>query len=505
VETVPEATLKMKLHTIRLVLSCLFATSCAFTQAASPAQTPVALTPPMGWNSWDAYGLTITEEQFRGDVTVLAKELKPYGWNYAVIDEGWFFFNPQDRQRPNTLHYAIDANGRYVPVPARFPSAGAMPADAPAATGPDAPKLAATIGETSFKSLGDFVHAQGLKFGIHIVRGIPRASVERNLPIADSSFKVTDAADTADACPWDPTNWGVKDNAAGQAWYDSLLKQYAGWGVDLLKVDCISNNPYKADEIRMIRRAIDKTHRPIVLSLSPGPTNLSHAEEVGTLAQMWRISNDVWDYWVNPRGFPIAVSSQFARLAAWAKYAKPGNWPDADMLPLGELRPSPGDGRARTTRLTPDEQHTLLTLWSIGRSPLVLGANLTLLDDATRKLLTTPDVLRVDQTATASREALHDGATIAWTSDLPAKLPADLPAALRPAKHSDADGATKALALFNTGDSPIAISNSLTAYGLDAATYKVTDAWSGKSLGKMKSVTNLTLAPHASALWLLKK
>src|SRR5665213_1870356 len=146
-----------------------------------PAQTApvVAATPPMGWNSWDAYGLTITEEQFRGNVSALAKELKPFGWNYAVIDEGWFFFNPQDRQRPNSLHYAIDSNGRYVPVPERFPSSGTMPTDAPAPTGADAPKLAATIGETSFKALGDFVHSQGLKFGIHIVRGIPRAAVER--------------------------------------------------------------------------------------------------------------------------------------------------------------------------------------------------------------------------------------------------------------------------------------------------------------------------------------
>ena len=146
-----------------------------------------------------------------------------------------------------------------------------------------------------------------------------------------------------------------------------------------------------------------------------------------------------------------------------------------------------------------------MTLWSIGRSPLILGANLTLLDDATRKLLTAPGVLRVDQTATASREALHDGATIAWTADLPAKLPATLPSALRPAKHSDADGATKALALFNTGDAPITIANNFSAYGLDPANYKVIDAWSGKPLGRMKSVTNLTLPPHASALWLLKK
>ena len=167
----------------------------------------VALTPPMGWNSWDSYGLTITEEQFRANVKVEANEFKSFGWNYAVIDEGWFFYNPEDRPKPDTLHYAIDANGRYVPVPARFPSVrtsqSVQPPPAAAPVAP-APKLIATVQSTSFKPLADWVHSQGLKFGIHIVRGIPRASVERNLPIANSTFHATDAADTTDACPWTP-------------------------------------------------------------------------------------------------------------------------------------------------------------------------------------------------------------------------------------------------------------------------------------------------------------
>ena len=463
----------------------------------SPVAT-VAATPPMGWNSWDAYGLTITEDQFRANVKVLATELKPSGYNYAVIDEGWFFFNPQDRPHPDTLIYAIDANGRYVPVPARFPSAKAgAPGLASETwvqpTGVPAPKLSATIQPTSFKPLGDYVHSQGLKFGIHIVRGIPRASVERNLPIANSAFHATDAADTADACPWDPTNWGIKDNAAGQAWYDSLLSQYAGWGVDLLKVDCIASHPYKADEIRMIRRAIDKTGRPIVLSLSPGPTSLDNAAEVGQLANMWRISDDFWDMWSNARPFPQSLSGQFSKIASWAQYAKPGNWPDADMLPLGELRPVPGDGKPRTTRLTPTEQQTLLTLWSMARSPLILGANLTLLDDATLKLLTNPDVIRTDRTATRSGQVMHNGDIIAWTADLPADL-----------KDGSPNGSI-ALALFNVGESQVVINSSFEAYNLDDATYRVKDAWTGKNLGKLKSIQNLMIEPHAAVLWMLKK
>ena len=462
-----------------LSLGLILAGHGAWAQTAAPA-TPAA-TPPMGWNSWDSYGLTIAEEQFRANAKVLATQLKPYGWNYAVIDEGWFMVNPQDRPHPELLKLLVDANGRYIPVPARFPSSIA---------GGTTTESAAANNSAGLKPLGDWVHAQGLKFGIHFVRGIPRISVDANLPIANSAFHVQDAADTSDACPWDPTNWGVKDNPAGQAWYDSLLTQYAAWGVDLLKVDCIASHPYKIDEIRMIRRAIDKTGRPIVLSLSPGPTAVENAAEVAAVAQMWRISNDVWDFWVNPKPFPTSLSAQFATAAAWSQYAKPGNWPDADMLPLGELRPVPGDGKPRTTRLTPTEQKTMLTLWSMARSPLILGANLTLLDDDTLKLLTNPDLIQIDQTATASREALHSGDIIAWTADLPAGLP---------------DGYTTALAFFNTGDSQQIVNSSFEAYNLPTDTYRIHDVWTGKNQTKIKSIQNLALEPHATVLWLLKK
>jgi alpha-galactosidase len=470
-----------------MAMAGVLGTVMVAAQAQGIAAAKVAPTPPMGWNSWDAYGLTITELQFRDNVNVLATQLKRFGWNYAVIDEGWYFYNPEDRPHPDTLKYALDPNGRYVPVVARFPAAG-TPAGVPST--PEGTKLAATVGEASFKRLGDFVHAEGLKFGIHIVRGIPRASVERNLPIAGGNFKAQDAADTADACPWDPTNWGVKDTPAGQAWYDSLIEQYAGWGVDLLKVDCISDHPYKADEIRMIRKAIDKAGRPMVLSLSPGPTDLSHADEVVQLSNMWRVSNDIWDYWTNPKPFPKSVSSQFERLAAWAKYAGPGHWPDADMLPLGELRPMPGEGKARTSRLTPAEARTQLTLWSIARSPLIVGANLTLLNPATVALLTNRDVIAVDQQATGSREALHSGDTIAWTADLPSGFPG---------------GFTSALAVFNTGDTAVTVNSSFDKYGLRSGSYMAKDAWAGKSLGKVDSVSDLTIEPHGSVLWLLRR
>jgi alpha-galactosidase len=436
-------------------------------QQGKSSDVSIAQTPPMGWNSWDSYGLTINETQFRSNVQVQTAKLKAFGWNYSVIDEGWFLRNPQDRPHPELLQFELDAFGRYIPVPARFPSA-----------------LDAQGRNEGFAAMGRWVHSQGLKFGIHIVRGIPRESVRQNLPVEGSAFHAIDVADQTDACPWDPTNWGVKDDAAGQAWYDSLLHQYAAWGVDFLKVDCISNNPYRISEIRQIRLAIEHSGRPILLSLSPGPTDLSHAAEVGSLAQMWRISNDIWDVWKSDRPFPRTVDSQFALAAAWAPYTHPGNWPDADMLPFGELRPKPDAGPGpRKTRLTIDEQQTMLTLWAMARSPLMLGANLTMLDAETLQLVTNRDVLQIDQKALASREILQEGNMVAWTADLGNR------------EH--------VLAIFNRGDVPLHVTKDLASFGLVVRTWKARDVWQRKTVAPIHSVDQM-IAPHGCVLLMLQ-
>jgi alpha-galactosidase len=428
----------------------------------------IAPTPPMGWNSWDSYGLTISEAQFRSNVQVQANTLKRYGWVYSIIDEGWYLRNPQDRPHPDLLQYQIDRYGRYVPVPARFPSA-----------------LDSEGRNEGFAAIGRWIHSKGLKFGIHIVRGIPRKSVKQNLPIEGSDFHANDAADQTDSCPWDPTNWGVKDNAAGQAWYDALLRQYAAWGVDFLKVDCIADHPYKLSEIRQIHLAIERSGRPIVLSLSPGPIALNHATEVSSLAQMWRISNDIWDVWKSDKPFPRSVHSQFPLVAAWAPYARPGNWPDADMLAIGELAPKPEIGPGpRKTRLTPDEQRTMLTLWSIARSPLILGANLTMLDAETLGLITNRDVLRIDQTATASRQISNDGTLVVWTADLP--------------------DAEYAVAVFNRGDTPLTVKKDLTQLGFTTGNWRMRDVWQSEAASNGNTFEH-TIPPHGCVLLMLRQ
>jgi alpha-galactosidase len=384
----------------RNLIRILLLLSAALSPALPVAQAQtLAPTPPMGWNSWDAYGFTIDEADFKANATVLAG-IKQFGWQYAVIDEGWYLENPFGATT-DTQKFVYDANGRLIPALNRFPDA---------ANG------------AGLKPLADWVHAQGLKFGIHLIRGIPRQSVRDNKPIADSKFTAADAGDTSDTCPWNADNYGIRDNAAGQAWYDAMIGLYAGWDVDYLKVDCISDRPYKASEIRQIAQAIKKTGRPILLSLSPGPTAVEHAAEVGKYAQMWRISDDHWDVWSHEHEagkseFPFGTRQAFDRLAQWQPYAKPGNWPDEDMLPIGSLTPHPGMGDPRESRLTHDEAQTEFTLWAITRSPLILGANLIKLDDFTRSLITDKDVTEMNQTVAQSNESKSHGENVrVWTA-----------------------------------------------------------------------------------------
>ena len=346
----------------------------------------------MGWNSWDSYGLSVTEDEYQANATWMAGHLLKYGWQFAVVDEGWYLPNPE--AKPGSFRFTMDASGRYTPAVNRFP-------------------LAAN--SASFSKLSDWVHERKMKFGIHIIRGIPREAVEKNLPIANSSYRAADAANKSDTCRWNSDNYGVKANAAGQAYYDSVAALYASWGVDFVKIDCITV-PYLSDEIRMFSNALSKTGRPIVLSLSPGPTPPEQVAHLRKYAQMWRISDDFWDHWKPWPGeaWSQSVTGQFERAAKWALEVEPGHWPDADMLPFGYLGPRPGTRKARDSELTHDEQRTVFTLWSILRSPLIAGANLTKMDPWTTALLTNEEVIAVNQHSHGGRQVSNDGKQAIW-------------------------------------------------------------------------------------------
>jgi len=426
----------------------------------------------MGWNSWDAFGLTINEADYRANTTVLAG-IEQDGWQYSVIDEGWYMQDPF-ADTVEARKYLWNENGILIPDPTRFPSAA---------------------NNQGFKPLADWVHAQGLKFGIHIVRGIPRQVVAQNAPVEGSAFHAAEAADQQSPCPWDQGNWGVADNAAGQAYYDSMLKLYSDWGLDYIKVDCISDHPYRPSEIRQIAEAIRKTGRPIVLSLSPGPTQLANAAEVATYAQMWRITDDHWDGWTFQHTpptaeFPFGLRDEFDRIAQWAPYVKPGNWPDPDMLPEGYLGPHPGKDQPRQSAYNHEEQRTEFTLWAISRSPLILGANLTKLDDFTRSIITNKEVTDLNQQAVESKPGL-----------LPKAQSGKQPF-LERYWYARTGGAhpRRYIAVFNLADATTSSNLPWMLFQLENKPYALYDVWNQKHIPSAKTL-RVVLPPHGCALF----
>ena len=418
----------------------------------------------MGWNSWDAYGTTVNEDQFKANAHWLADHLKSSGWQYVVVDMEWFVTNPLPAGNSPKSQFSLDNHGRYMPAINRFPSAdhGA-----------------------GFKPLADYVHSLGLKFGIHILRGIPQAAVEKNLPIEGSSYHAVDAADTRDTCPWNPDNYGT-DSAkpAAQAYYDSIARLYASWGVDLVKADCISSRPYQGDDIRMLSLALGKTGRPMILSLSPGAAPIEKLDEMRRYAQMWRISDDVWDLWHSTVDYPQGLGDQFPRIAKWAPYSEPGHWPDADMLPLGFLGPAPGWGKPRWTGLTHDEQRTLLTLWCMFRSPLMMGGDLPSNDAWTTSLLTNSEVIAVDQHSTSSHPVITTDKAVVWVS-VSRAVSEDL----------------QYLAIFNLDSAVSKFEYSWKELGFETSKpYRLRDLWERRNVATAKSIA-VTVPAHGVVLY----
>ena len=415
----------------------------------------LALTPPMGWNSYDAFGDNVVESEVLANARYVAEKLQPVGWDTVVVDYCWSDPGAHDNNRNARANapLAMDAYGRLLPATNRFPSA---------------------IEGQGFKPIADQVHALGLKFGIHIMRGIPRNSVTSNLPIEGSNFTAAEAGNTNSKCVWCPDMFGVSSNAAGQAWYDSCARLWAGWGVDYIKVDDLSE-PYHLAEVEMVRRAIDRCGRSIVFSTSPGETPIGQAAHVMTHANLWRVSGDFWDNWKS-------LNHEFALGARWHDFVGPGHWPDADMLPVGHLSVSNRSvGPDRFTHFTRDEQLTLLSLWSLLPSPLMIGANLPDSDDWTTALLTNPDVLAVNQDVLgqpAQRLTNVLAGVEIWTKKL--------------ADQSLAVG------IFNRGNAVVPVNLVWHDLGVRAKPI-VRDLWLRKDLGRQKNFT-AELPPHGCVL-----
>jgi len=418
----------------------------------------LALTPPLGWNSYDSFSDSVTETETLTNALWMRQHLQPFGWDTVVVDFRWY--DPQPTGDDNLLNktragaaLTADEFGRLLPAPDRFPSA--------------------TNG-LGFKPLADALHAMGLKFGIHVMRGIPRQAVLAGTKIFDSEFTASVAGKTNDKCIWCPDMFGVRDNPAGQAWYDSCAQLWAAWGADYIKVDDLSE-PYHAAEIRMIHRALAKVNRSIIFSTSPGPTPTSRAGHIAANANLWRISGDFWDHW--PK-----LNEQFDLLSQWPGAGGPGHWPDADMIPFGKIAiRSKLGGEPHWTHFTRDEQVSLLSLWALAPSPLMLGMNLPDNDEWTTALLTNPEVLAVNQ-------------------DAPGKAARRIFAPGQPAEMwvKEIAGGALAVGFFNRTDDPIKVDYAWRQSGYWFAP-RVRDLWLRKDLPKSKTFA-AELPPHACVL-----
>lgn len=425
----------------------------------------VASTPPMGWNSYDCFGSTVTASEVKANANYVAKYLKPDGWNYIVVDFCWFYPNapdsrlgsPQQKRLPDggfSPMLAMDHYGRLLPVIRKFP---------------------ASADGKGFKPLADYIHSLGLKFGIHVMRGIPRQAVWEKTPVLGvKGINAAMIADTKDTCQWLNAMYGLDMNKPGaQQYLNSLLQLYASWGVDFIKVDDISR-PYHQKEIEGYRKAIENCGRPIVLSLSPGATPLSEADHVIKYANMWRLADDFWDNW-------NALKAMFPLAAEWASYAGPGHWPNLDMIPIGKLSIQGPVGPERYSHFTDAEKHTLMTLWCISRSPLILGGNLP--DNTTEDLAleTNKEVLAVNQKGINSHQLYRKDNIIVWVSQMP-------------------DRKVWNVAFFNLDSSARDITLILSEIGIRKK-IAARNLWTGKELGSFTGEFQQRIQPHAAGLF----
>lgn len=413
----------------------------------------IAPYPPMGWNSWDCYGAAVTEEIVRQNADFMAAHLKDYGWEYVVVDIQWYQPTASSHEYEPFAELTMDGYGRLLPAVNRFPSA---------ANG------------AGFKPLADYVHGLGLKFGIHIMRGMPRMAAHRRLPILGCDATCAQAANPNSICTWNPDMYGLRcDLPAARAYYDSIFQLYAAWGVDYVKVDDIAREyPHCAKEIEVISAACRACGRDMVLSLSPGPAPLEQAEHLKRYANMWRLTDDFWDSWPQ-------LKAMFERAEKWCVHAGPGHWPDMDMLPAGAIRQvqSP-DG---WTNFTQAELRTMMTLWCVMPAPLMFGGELTKLDAFTLKLITNRDVLDMEKAIYCAHPLFTREDAAAW---------------MAPRK----DGQGCYLALFNLTDEAMELSLPVAEAGLQPG--EARELWTGTvSRGDTVSAR---IAPHDAALWLVK-
>jgi len=465
----------MKIFRLILVLGIAIATSISCNSQKSGPKTvePLAQTPPMGWNSFDSYGVYLHEKAAMENLEAFAEILKPHGYEYFVIDAGWF---GEFKLQEGTI-YPAEKHASKV----NFNEFGLLqPSD--------------TYFPNGLQPIIDRCHELGLKFGLHLMRGIPRAAVIANTPVIGTKYFAQDIADTTSICAWNHQNYGIDmSKPGGQEFYNSLINQMAGWGVDFVKYDDIVPFP---EEVKAVAKAISQCGHPIVLSLSPGgnvdPDNL----EAFKKGQMLRVTPDIWD---DQRG----INECFEAWRKWVGKEQPGFWIDMDMIPFGQLqlmsqKPAgvngnetkrelmqkmksgeldtfellAGKGFNRWSEFTKDQMYTFITLRALSASPLMIGGDLPTIDEFSLKLITHKDILECNQNGVMGRLVYESGSIEIWKTT----------------KKDSEDGW---IGIFNRSTDKRVISLSPENLGLNYDTaLKLFDVWNNKDASDLKFEIN---------------
>jgi alpha-galactosidase len=303
----------------------------------------IALTPPMGWNSWNCWAESVDQEKvLRSARAMVSSGLINHGWTYINIDDTW------QGKRGGPFN-AIQPNEKF----------------------PD------------MKTLCDTIHSMGLKAGIY------------STPWITSYAKFVGGSSDDPAGGWTKEMADEKYSRLGQYYLaENDAQQWAAWGIDYLKFDW---SPNDVPHTSAMAQALRKTKRDILFSLS-NTAPFDHAADWARLANCWRTTGDIRDRWGEDptKEWSFGLSALGFSQDRWAPYAGPGHWNDPDMLVVGYVGWGPA---LHATRLTPDEQYTHISMWCLLSAPLLLGCDLERLDDFTLGLLSNDEVLALDQDA----------------------------------------------------------------------------------------------------------
>ncbi|MEV6052957.1 alpha-galactosidase [Streptomyces sp. NPDC052107] len=412
---------------------------------AAASDNGQSLRPAMGWSSWSFVRRQPTEAKIKAQADALVSSgLKNHGFVDVNLDDFW--------QRCDGNGFAVDTYGRWAVDTAKFPD--------------------------GIKTLADYVHSKGLRFGFYVTPGIAKNAVMKNTPIQGTPYHAKDIADTSKT----EKNYNCRNmysidysRPGAQEFVNSWARQFASWGVDYLKIDGVGSQDVA--DVQAWDKALRATGRPINFALSNN-LPIADASTWRKLANSWRTQGDVECYCgpgPNGSGYPLTdwshVSKRFDSAASWQPYAGPGGWNDLDSLEIGN-----GDQAG----LTSDQRRSHFTLWAMAAAPLLLGTDLTHLDSVDKAMLTNDRLIGVDQDGVAAKRIVKSGVKQVWSK-------------------RESDGAY-VVALFNTGTSGSAtVTVNWSEVGFTGSG-DVTDLWSGAHKGPVAGSYGATLRPGETRL-----